>query len=62
MTAGPVMTLYEMGVDMVAIPNSSITEWPDDLKAERLPFGMNEIEYGKHHCFKTGSCYSFQHK
>ena len=24
MTAGPVMTLYEMGVDMVAIPNSSI--------------------------------------
>ena len=44
MTAGPVMTLYEMGVDMVAIPNSSITEWPDDLKAERLPFGMNEID------------------
>ena len=29
---------------MVAIPNSSITEWPDDLKAERLPFGMNEID------------------
>ena len=44
MTAGPVMTLYEMGVDMVAIPNSSITEWPDDLEAERLPFGMNEID------------------
>lgn len=44
MTAGPVMTLYEMGVDMVAIPNSSITQWPDDLKAERLPFSMNEID------------------
>ena len=45
MTAGPCYDFCtKWVVDMVAIPNSSITEWPDDLKAERLPFGMNEID------------------
>ena len=44
MTSGPVQTLYELGVEMVAIPDSGINAWPEDLKAEKLPFGMGEID------------------
>lgn len=37
MTTYPVMTLYEMGVEMVAVPQTSVLDYPDDLKAEQLP-------------------------
>jgi len=44
MTSGPVQTLYEMGVEMLAIPDSIISSWSKDIKAQRLPFSYSEID------------------
>lgn len=44
MTTGPVETLYEMGIDMMAIPDSITTEWSDDIGAKKLPFSMSDID------------------
>lgn len=44
MTAGPVETLYELGVKMLAIPDSIITDWSDKIDAKKLPFGMQDID------------------
>lgn len=33
MTSTPVLTLYELGVDMIAIPTTSVVRWPGDLAA-----------------------------
>ena len=43
MSTSPVLALYELGVEMVAIPSSGVVEWPEDLleKAELLQAGMN---------------------
>lgn len=32
LSAAPVLALYELGVNMVGVPNSMVVEWPDDLK------------------------------
>ena len=39
----PVLALYEMGVPMVAIPTSSVVDWPEDLaaSAEQLQMAHN---------------------
>lgn len=49
MSAAPVLALHELGVNMIAIPQSSVVRWPDELaaKAEQLSVTMNtsfEIE------------------
>lgn len=31
LTAAPVLALYELGVNLVGIPNSSVVTWPEDL-------------------------------
>lgn len=33
LSASPVLALYEMGVNLVGVPNSMVVTWPDDLKA-----------------------------
>mgnify|MGYP004732697597 CR=1 FL=1 len=33
LSAAPVLTLYELGVNLVGIPNSMVVSWPEDLKA-----------------------------
>ena len=33
LSSSPVLALYEMGVPMIAIPTSSVVEWPEDLAA-----------------------------
>lgn len=40
MTATPVQALYELGIKMEAIPESSSVDWPEDLDAKKLPFEM----------------------
>lgn len=32
LSAAPVLALYELGVNMVGVPNSSVVTWPEDLK------------------------------
>lgn len=43
LSSSPVLALYEMGVPMVAIPTSSVVEWPEDLAAtaEQLQLSHN---------------------
>ena len=43
LSSSPVLALYEMGVPMVAIPASSVVEWPEDLAAaaEQLQLSHN---------------------
>lgn len=43
LSTSPVMALYELGVDMIAVPSSSVVEWPEDLvsEAELLNITMN---------------------
>ena len=43
LSSSPVLALYEMGVPMVAIPASSVVEWPEDLaaSAEQLQMAHN---------------------
>jgi iron complex transport system substrate-binding protein len=44
MTTGPVLTMYRMGIDMLAVPASALNEWPDDLTAQQLPLGRNTVD------------------
>lgn len=37
MTTYPVMTLYQMGVKLMAVPTTSVLDYPEDLDAEQLP-------------------------
>ena len=37
MTTYPVMTLYQMGVDLAAVPTTTVLDYPEDLNAELLP-------------------------
>ncbi len=41
MSTTPVLTLYELGVNMIAVPSSSVVTWPEDLsaKAQLLTMG-----------------------
>lgn len=32
LSAAPVLALYELGVNMVGVPNSTVVTWPEDLK------------------------------
>lgn len=43
MSTAPVLALYELGVNMIAIPQTSVVEWPEDLaeSAEQLSVSMN---------------------
>ena len=43
LSSSPVLALYEMGVPMIAIPASSVVEWPEDLaaSAEQLQMAHN---------------------
>ena len=43
MSTAPVLALYELGVNMIAIPKTSVVEWPEDLaaNAEQLAVTMN---------------------
>ena len=43
LSSSPVLALYEMGVPMIAIPASSVVEWPEDLAAtaEQLQLSHN---------------------
>lgn len=43
MSSAPVLALYELGVNMIAIPKTSVVEWPEDLaaNAEQLAVTMN---------------------
>ena len=43
LSSSPVLALYEMGVPMIAIPTSSVVEWPEDLTAtaEQLQMSHN---------------------
>ena len=43
LSSSPVLALYEMGVPMIAIPTSSVVEWPEDLAAtaEQLQMSHN---------------------
>jgi len=43
MSAAPVLALYELGVNMIAIPKSSVVTWPEDLleTAELMSVTMN---------------------
>ena len=43
LSSSPVLALYEMGVPMIAIPTSSVVEWPEDLAAtaEQLQLSHN---------------------
>ena len=43
LSSSPVLALYEMGVPMIAIPTSSVVEWPEDLaaSAEQLQMAHN---------------------
>ncbi len=38
----PVMTLYELGVDLVGVPSTKVIEYPADLDAEQFPNLMSE--------------------
>ncbi len=42
MSTYPVMALYEMGVEMVAVPTTKVVDYPNDLKAELLPSLMSD--------------------
>lgn len=42
MSTYPVMTLYELGVNMVAVPSTKVVDYPDDLKAEQFPGLMSD--------------------
>lgn len=44
MVSSPVLALYRLGVQMIAIPKSSVVTWPEDLaaSAEQLDISMNE--------------------
>ncbi len=37
MTTYPVMTLYDMGVPLLAVPTTSVLDYPEDLDAQLLP-------------------------
>ena len=43
MSKAPVLALYELGVEMIAIPEGGVTVWPEDLDAttEKLNTSMN---------------------
>lgn len=43
MSTAPVLALYELGVNMIAIPKTSVVTWPEDLtaNAEQLSVTMN---------------------
>ena len=43
LSSSPVLALYEMGVPMIAIPTSSVVDWPEDLaaSAEQLQMAHN---------------------
>lgn len=42
LSAAPVLALYELGVNMVGIPNSMVVTWPEDLagSTERVSFSV----------------------
>lgn len=42
MSTYPVMTLYELGVNMVAVPSTKVVTYPEDLKAEQFPNLMSD--------------------
>ncbi|MDR1262683.1 MAG: ABC transporter substrate-binding protein [Oscillospiraceae bacterium] len=44
MTPNPVLAMYEMGLEMLAVPISQLSVWPDELKAERLPLDRNTVD------------------
>lgn len=44
MTTTPVQTLYELGVDLDAIPANDNIEWPEDIDAELLQTDMMTID------------------
>lgn len=43
MSTAPVLALYELGVNMIAIPRTSVVAWPEDLaaSAEQMAVTMN---------------------
>lgn len=43
MSSSPVLALYELGVTMIAIPATSVVDWPEDLaaSAEQMQVSMN---------------------
>ncbi len=42
MSTYPVMTLYALGINMVAVPSTKVVNYPDDLKAEQFPGLMSD--------------------
>ena len=42
MSTYPVMTLYEIEVEMTAVPTTKVLDYPEDLTAERLPSMMSD--------------------
>ena len=34
LSAAPVLALYELGVNLVGIPNSMVVTWPEDISGE----------------------------
>ena len=44
LSSSPVMALYELGIHMIAVPSSSVVEWPKDLTdhAKLLNISMND--------------------
>lgn len=42
MSTYPVMTLYELGANMVAVPSTKVMTYPEDLKAEQFPNLMSD--------------------
>ena len=46
MTLGPTEILHELGVEMIAVPDTidESQEWTQDLEAERLPFSANTMD------------------
>lgn len=46
MTLGPTEILHELGVPLLAVPNTidESQEWTKDLEAERLPFSANSMD------------------
>ena len=43
MSSAPILALYELGINMIAVPSTSLVEWPEDLmaNAELLQAAMN---------------------
>ncbi|MDR1599729.1 MAG: ABC transporter substrate-binding protein [Oscillospiraceae bacterium] len=44
MTPNPVLAMYEMGIDMLAVPVSQLNQWPEGLAAEQLPIDRTTVD------------------